>query len=46
MVKERADLFLLKLGLTESREKAKRLILAGEVFANGKRIEKPGEKID
>jgi 23S rRNA (cytidine1920-2'-O)/16S rRNA (cytidine1409-2'-O)-methyltransferase len=46
MVKERADLLLLKLGLIQSREKAKRLILAGEVFANGKRIEKPGQKID
>ena len=46
MTKERADLLLLKLGLTQSREKAKRLILAGEVFADGKRIEKPGQKID
>jgi len=46
MAKERADLLLLKLGLTQSREKAKRLILAGEVFADGKRIEKPGQKID
>ena len=45
MNKERADLLLFKLGLTESREKAKRLILAGEVFANGKRIEKPGQQL-
>ncbi|MDR2488583.1 MAG: TlyA family RNA methyltransferase [Desulfovibrio sp.] len=45
--KTRADHILFTQGLTESREQAKRLIMAGQVFVlagNGKlRVEKPGQ---
>ncbi len=43
--KERADKLLVERGLVESRQKAQALIMAGYVYANGKRVEKPGEKI-
>ena len=42
MSKERIDLILLNKGLFESREKAKASIMAGIVFVNGERVEKPG----
>lgn len=44
--KERVDVLLVERGLAETREKAKRAIMAGLVYTNGTRIEKPGEKID
>jgi len=44
--KERIDVLLVERGLVESREKAKRSIMAGLVYSNEKRIEKPGEKVD
>ncbi len=37
----RIDLLLVERGLAETREKAKRLIMAGEVFVNGERVDKP-----
>lgn len=40
--KERLDLLLVKQGLAPSREKAKAMIMAGLVFANGQRLDKPG----
>jgi len=40
--KERLDVLLVKQGLSESREQAKRLIMAGQVFVNGQREDKPG----
>ena len=40
--KVRLDHLLVKKGLAESREKAKALIMAGEVEVNGQRAEKPG----
>ena len=40
--KERIDLLLVDKGLAASREKAKRLIMAGLVFVDQKRIDKPG----
>jgi 23S rRNA (cytidine1920-2'-O)/16S rRNA (cytidine1409-2'-O)-methyltransferase len=47
MGKLRADQLLFQLGLAESREKAKRLIMAGQVFLAGSggrmRVEKPGQ---
>src|SRR5690554_4608090 len=43
--KERIDILLVELGHFESREKAKAAIMAGLVFADGERIEKPGTKI-
>ncbi|MBR3518233.1 MAG: TlyA family RNA methyltransferase [Lachnospiraceae bacterium] len=40
--KERLDVLLVKLGYAESREKAKALIMAGDVFVNGQREDKAG----
>lgn len=45
MKKERIDTLLVLQGLTESREKAKRSIMAGLVLADGERIDKPGAKV-
>ena len=36
-MKERLDVLLVKQGLAESREKAKAVIMAGEVFVQGQR---------
>lgn len=44
--KQRIDLLLVEKGLETSRERAKALVMAGEVFADGKRIDKAGEEID
>lgn len=44
-MKERLDILLVERGLTASREKAKRHIMAGEVFVNGQREDKPGTKV-
>ena len=41
-MKERLDVLLVKRNLVESREKAKAIIMAGLVFANGERVDKPG----
>ena len=43
--KERVDVLLVKRGLVETREQAKRSIMAGIVFSANTRMEKPGEKI-
>ena len=40
--KERLDVLLVSRGLVPSREKAKALIMAGDVFVNGQREDKPG----
>ncbi|GER66129.1 TlyA family rRNA (cytidine-2'-O)-methyltransferase [Weizmannia acidilactici] len=45
MKKERVDVLLVERGLMETREKAKRAVMAGLVFANETRLDKPGEKI-
>lgn len=45
-MKERVDILLVKRGLIETREKAKRAIMAGLVYSNETRIDKPGDKID
>ena len=42
---ERADILLVKLGLSPTREKAKALIMAGQVYEGTTRIEKAGERI-
>src|SRR5260370_23732849 len=41
-VKVRADQLLVEQGLVESRAKAQALILAGQVFSDGRRVDKPG----
>jgi 23S rRNA (cytidine1920-2'-O)/16S rRNA (cytidine1409-2'-O)-methyltransferase len=43
--KQRADLLLVELGLAESRSKAQAMIMAGEVFADERRVEKAGERL-
>jgi 23S rRNA (cytidine1920-2'-O)/16S rRNA (cytidine1409-2'-O)-methyltransferase len=43
--KERIDVLLVERMGVESREKAQRTIMAGCVFADGQRVDKPGTKI-
>ncbi|KIY21973.1 MULTISPECIES: TlyA family RNA methyltransferase [Mesobacillus] len=45
MKKERLDVLLVERGLAETREKAKRTVMAGLVYSNESRLDKPGEKI-
>jgi len=42
MAKERLDILVVKNGLAPSREKAKAIIMAGEVLVNGQREDKAG----
>jgi 23S rRNA (cytidine1920-2'-O)/16S rRNA (cytidine1409-2'-O)-methyltransferase len=44
--KIRIDIALHQSGLAPSREKARAMIMAGEVTVNGQRVDKPGMKID
>lgn len=44
--KERIDVLLVERGLAETREKAKRAIMAGLVYSNEERLDKPGEKVN
>lgn len=47
MKKERVDVLLVKQGLFDTREQAKRAVMAGEILGeNEERLDKPGEKID
>ncbi len=43
--KLRLDLLLVDRGLADSREKARGLILAGEVLVDGNRVDKPGHAV-
>lgn len=43
--KERIDVLLVERGLIETREKAKRAVMAGLVYSNELRLDKPGEKV-
>jgi 23S rRNA (cytidine1920-2'-O)/16S rRNA (cytidine1409-2'-O)-methyltransferase len=43
--KERVDVLMVERGLAETREKAKRSIMAGLVYSNEVRLDKPGEKV-
>lgn len=46
MEKERIDLLVVQQGLTDSREKAKRMIMAGQIYdQNNLRYDKAGEKV-
>jgi len=44
--KERIDVLLASSGLCESREKAKAVIMSGDVFVSGVRVDKPGTLVD
>lgn len=46
MAKERLDVLLVDRGLAPSREKAKAIIMSGNVFVDGNREDKPGTKLD
>jgi 23S rRNA (cytidine1920-2'-O)/16S rRNA (cytidine1409-2'-O)-methyltransferase len=46
MKKERLDVLLVERGLIESREKAKRIIMSGNVFVNEQLVDKPGKLVD
>ncbi len=43
--RERLDRLLVARGLAPSREQAARLILAGQVFVDGKRVDKAGQQV-
>lgn len=43
--KERLDVLLVEKGIISSRERAKTSIMAGEIFVNGQRVDKVGEKV-
>jgi 23S rRNA (cytidine1920-2'-O)/16S rRNA (cytidine1409-2'-O)-methyltransferase len=43
--RQRVDVLLVERGLVTSRELARRMIMAGEVSANGQRVDKPGTRI-
>ena len=43
--KLRVDALLVERGLAESREKAKALVMTGNVFAGERRVDKPGESL-
>lgn len=45
-MKERLDLLLVKRGLCESREKAKAIIMSGQVFVKGQREDKAGSMFE
>ena len=40
--KERIDVLLVQKGFFDSREKAKRAVMAGIVFVDNQKIDKPG----
>lgn len=45
-MKERLDVLIVKKGLTDSREKAKRFILSGAVSVDGKQMKKPSNLVE
>lgn len=46
MKKERIDVLLVEKGLADSREKAKRFIMAGIVYIDNEKVDKSGTKVD
>ena len=45
-MKERLDVLLCNMGLAPSREKAKAIIMAGQVYVNGQKEDKAGSQFD
>ena len=45
MKKVRLDQFVFDQGLSESRERAKAIIMSGVVYVNGQRADKPGAQV-
>lgn len=46
MKKERLDVLLVRMGLCDSRERAKAEIMSGSIFVDGQRADKPGMTYD
>jgi len=46
MAKERIDVLLVDKNLIESRERAQKTIMAGLVYVDGERVDKPGTKVN
>ncbi|MCI8622107.1 MAG: TlyA family RNA methyltransferase [Provencibacterium sp.] len=44
-MKQRLDVLLFSKGLAESREAARRFIMAGEVYVDGQKCDKPGQAV-
>jgi 23S rRNA (cytidine1920-2'-O)/16S rRNA (cytidine1409-2'-O)-methyltransferase len=44
--KQRLDVLMHERGLSPTREKARAMVMAGEVLVNGQTVDKPGMKID
>ena len=44
--KQRIDVLMFERGLAASREKARAMIMAGEVLVDGQPIPKPGASVD
>jgi 23S rRNA (cytidine1920-2'-O)/16S rRNA (cytidine1409-2'-O)-methyltransferase len=44
--KQRIDVLLVEKGLVESREKAKSIIMSGQVYVDNQKVDKPGTKVD
>lgn len=45
-MKERLDILLMEQGMAPSREKAKTIIMSGNVYVNGQKEDKPGTAFD
>ncbi len=45
-IKDRADKMVVNAGLAESRHKAQALIMAGLIYAGGRKVEKAGQMLD
>ena len=45
-MKKRIDILLFEKGLAPSREKAKTMIMAGTVYVNNQKYDKPGDTVD
>ena len=46
MAKKRLDVLLVEQGLVESRQKAQAIIMAGQVYAGERRLDKAGQMLD
>lgn len=44
--KQRLDLLLVSLGLAQTRSKAQAIIMAGEVYVDGQKVDKPGTMLE
>ena len=46
MAKERLDVLITELGFYDSREKARRAVMAGLILVNGRMEDKPGLQVN